>query len=95
MQECWKDKPDERPLFSDLKMEFDTLLSYATEEYEYLDIGKPSDGQYYQQISSDSGSTEQSESHPGESTAPINTERKSKVDASTGASLKSDAKDFV
>uniref|UniRef100_A0A914V1C6 Protein kinase domain-containing protein n=1 Tax=Plectus sambesii TaxID=2011161 RepID=A0A914V1C6_9BILA len=46
MQECWKDKPDERPFFSDLKMEFSTLLSCATEEYGYLDIGQPSDGQY-------------------------------------------------
>uniref|UniRef100_A0A914V2D8 Protein kinase domain-containing protein n=1 Tax=Plectus sambesii TaxID=2011161 RepID=A0A914V2D8_9BILA len=33
MQECWKDKPDERPFFSDLKMKLGTLLSYATEEY--------------------------------------------------------------
>uniref|UniRef100_A0A914VJA9 Protein kinase domain-containing protein n=1 Tax=Plectus sambesii TaxID=2011161 RepID=A0A914VJA9_9BILA len=64
MQECWKENPDERPFFSDLKMELGTLLSYATEEYGYLDTRKQSHGQYYRQNSIDSGSTMQSERHP-------------------------------
>uniref|UniRef100_A0A914VUW2 Protein kinase domain-containing protein n=1 Tax=Plectus sambesii TaxID=2011161 RepID=A0A914VUW2_9BILA len=93
MQECWNDKPDERPFFSDLKMKLGTLLSYATEEYGYLDTGRPRGGQYYRQVSNDSGSTEQSESHPEESTAPNATDLKSVVEAGSGTSYKSDTKD--
>ena len=95
MQECWKEKPDERPFFSDLRMEFGTLLSYATEEYGYLDIGKPSAGQYCRQVSTGSGSTEQSESHPEEPNAPIGSVIQSEVDAATEASYKSDVKDWL
>ena len=93
MQECWKDKPDERPFFSDLKMELGTLLSYATEEYGYLDIRKPSGDLYYQLLPNDSGSTEEAERHPGESSALNNADLKS-VYATTGASCKSDIKYF-
>uniref|UniRef100_A0A914WLP0 Protein kinase domain-containing protein n=1 Tax=Plectus sambesii TaxID=2011161 RepID=A0A914WLP0_9BILA len=95
MQACWKDKPDERPFFSDLKMEFGSLLSYATEEYGYLDIRRPSGGQYYQLLPNDSSSTEQPERHPEESSASNETEPKSQVDAGTRASLDSDAKDSL
>uniref|UniRef100_A0A914UJ95 Protein kinase domain-containing protein n=1 Tax=Plectus sambesii TaxID=2011161 RepID=A0A914UJ95_9BILA len=95
MQECWKDKPDERPFFSDLKMEFSTLLSCATEEYGYLDIRQPSDGQYYRQVSNGSTSTEQSERDLAESTLPNNADLKSLQDTTTGTSCESDIEVFV
>uniref|UniRef100_A0A914W0I2 Protein kinase domain-containing protein n=1 Tax=Plectus sambesii TaxID=2011161 RepID=A0A914W0I2_9BILA len=95
MQECWKDKPDERPLFSDLKIKLGTLLSYATEEYGYLDTGKPKGGQYYRQVSNGSGSTEKSEGHPKESTTPNDTNLKSVVEAGSGTSYESDREVFV
>uniref|UniRef100_A0A914VA04 Protein kinase domain-containing protein n=1 Tax=Plectus sambesii TaxID=2011161 RepID=A0A914VA04_9BILA len=93
MQECWKEKPAERPSFSDLKMEFGTLLSYATEEYGYLDMRKPSDNQYCRLISNDSSSTEQSERPPEESTAPNDPDLQSKIDAAIGTSYESDKED--
>uniref|UniRef100_A0A914VBH8 Protein kinase domain-containing protein n=1 Tax=Plectus sambesii TaxID=2011161 RepID=A0A914VBH8_9BILA len=93
MQDCWKEKPDERPFFSDLKMELGTLLSYATKEYGYLDMRKPSGGNYYPLLLNDSGSAEQSESHPEKSTAPNETDLISVIDAATGASIESHIKD--
>uniref|UniRef100_A0A914UTA2 Uncharacterized protein n=1 Tax=Plectus sambesii TaxID=2011161 RepID=A0A914UTA2_9BILA len=95
MQECWKEKPDERPFFSDLKMKLGTLLSYATIEYGYLDTGRPRGGQYYRQVSNDSGSTEQSERYPEESTAPNDANLKSVVEADNGTSYESDREVFV
>uniref|UniRef100_A0A914V016 Uncharacterized protein n=1 Tax=Plectus sambesii TaxID=2011161 RepID=A0A914V016_9BILA len=89
MHVCWKDKPDERPFFSDLKIEFGTLLSNATEEYGYLDIRKPNDGQYFQQVSNDSGDTQQSGRHREESIASNDADRQSEVDAPTSTSYES------
>uniref|UniRef100_A0A914VUZ4 Uncharacterized protein n=1 Tax=Plectus sambesii TaxID=2011161 RepID=A0A914VUZ4_9BILA len=95
MQECWKDNPDERPFFSDLKMKLGTLLSYATEEYGYLDTGRPRGGQYYRQVSNGSGSTEQSERHPDESAAPNGSVIHAEVNTATGTSSESDREEFV
>uniref|UniRef100_A0A914WN79 Protein kinase domain-containing protein n=1 Tax=Plectus sambesii TaxID=2011161 RepID=A0A914WN79_9BILA len=93
MQECWKDKPNERPSFSDLKMKLGTLLSSATEEYGYLDTGKASGAQYYRQVSTESGSTEHSEGHPEESATPNDTDIISVVEAASETSYESDTKD--
>jgi hypothetical protein len=52
MQECWNALPEDRPQFSDLKNKLGSLLSYATEEYGYLDIRKSNGGKYYQMVPS-------------------------------------------
>lgn len=93
MRKCWKENPDERPSFSDLKMELGTVLSYATEEYGYLDFIRPSVDQCYKRISTDNGNTELPERHSGEPTASHDAHRNFVIDAAIGASHENGMKD--
>lgn len=94
MQECWKAKPEDRPLFTNLKTKFATLLSFATEEYGYLDMRKTSSGHYIPLISNNNSGGKQVTGDASEANAPTEGDAKVKQ-YDCEASCESFEKDFL
>lgn len=46
MQECWAEKPDQRPTFEQIRQRIATFLDVASDSYGYIQVS----GQEYQRI---------------------------------------------
>ena len=59
MDHCWSVNPKDRPMFSELRASFDTLISAQKDHMPYIDLMIDSNKLYYNHLSTDSSDDEE------------------------------------